>query len=226
MAPPAKRAPRPQHRAPDKPRPPATPPATPAGTDEPAPVQALLDRLPPDFEPLDVVMADGWLCGVLLQPVPVPTARWLPPVIDLDGRPAPPGFDTPRLRALLERRHTELNRAIERRDWFDPWIYELDDAASPSEAVMPWVAGFATALDVFPALTDRFGARIQEPLAAMYRHLDPDDLEDAESLLALIEMIEPPVDLAEAVEDLVQGVLLIADVSRPRAAPRRGPPRR
>jgi uncharacterized protein len=164
---------------------------------------------------------------VLLQPVAVPDARWLPPVIDLDGRPPPPGFDTPRLRALLLRRHAELQRAIDHRDWFDPWVYELDDSASPSDAVMPWVAGFATALDVFPALMERFGARIQEPLAVMYRHLDPDDLEDAQSLLELIDSLEPAVDLAEAVQDLVQGVLLIADESRPRRQPQpRRPPRR
>ena len=214
-------------------RPPGTPPrADPvqplaAADDDVGALQALLDTLPPPFEPLDVVMIDGSLCGVLLQPLPVPESRWLPPVIDLEGRAPPPGFDAPRLRALVARRHAELGRAIERRDWFDPWVYELDDAASPSETVMPWVAGFATALDLFPALSDRFERQILEPLAGMYRHLDPDDLEDADALLELIDAIEPPSELAEAVEDLVQGVLLIADVSRPRKpTPRGGLPRR
>jgi hypothetical protein len=60
--------------------------------------------------------------------------------------------------------------------------------------------------------------------------LDPEDLEDADDLLPIIETLEPPRTLAEAVEDLVRSVLLIADVARPRgagpAAPRRGPPRR
>lgn len=38
-------------------------------------LQALLDTLPADYEAMDVVMIDGWLCGVLLQPAPVPEAR-------------------------------------------------------------------------------------------------------------------------------------------------------
>lgn len=181
-----------------------------------AALQSLLDSLPADYEAMDVVIVDGWLCGVLLQPEPVAEARWLPPVIDFEGRAPPPDFDVAALRELLKRRHAKLNRAIERREWFDPWVYELDDEASPSDAVMPWVAGFANALDVFPGLAERFGERILEPLAAMYRHLDPDDLEDAEALQRLIALLEPPVDLVEAVEDLVQGVLLIADESRPR----------
>ena len=45
-------------------------------------LQALLDALPAPLEPLDVSMADGYLCGVLLQPEPVPLERWLPPLLD------------------------------------------------------------------------------------------------------------------------------------------------
>lgn len=189
-------------------------------------LQALLDGLPPGHEPLDVVMLDGYLCGVLLQPRPVPEAQWLAHITDIDGKPAPPGFPRDTLRALVQRRHAELNRAIERRDWFDPWVYQLDADASPSETVLPWVAGFATAMDVFPALMDRHEAAILEPLATLYRHFDPDDLEDADELLAEIETLEMPETLAEAVEDLVRSVLLMADVSRPKpaAAQRRGPP--
>ena len=191
-----------------------------------AALAALLDTLPPEFEPLDVVMIDGYLCGVLLQPHPVPEARWLPPVADLEGRAPPAGFDLPRLRALLLRRHAELERAITRREWFDPWVYELDDSAGPSETVMPWVAGFVTALDLFPALRERFGDRLREPLAGIYRHLDPEHLEDADTLLELIDALEPPAELAEAVEELVRGVLLIADVSRPRKPTARASPPR
>lgn len=141
-------------------------------------------------------------------------------MIDVDGRAPPADFDAVALRELLRQRHAALNRAIERREWFDPWVYELDDDASPSDAVLPWVAGFATALDLFPALIDRCGPHILEPLAGIYRHLDPDDLGDAQPLLNLIETLEPPADLVDAVEDLVQGALLIADVSRPRHAGR------
>lgn len=204
----------------------APPPARALDERELQALQDLLDSVPPDHEALDVVMLDGYLCGVLLQPKPVPEASWLAHITDVDGKPAPPGFPREALRALVQRRHAELNRAIERRDWFDPWVYQLDAEASPSETVMPWVAGFATAMDVFPQLMDRHEAAILEPLATLYRHFDPDDLEDADELLAEIETLELPNDLPEAVEDLVRSVLLIADVSRPKPASgqRRGPP--
>jgi uncharacterized protein len=103
--------------------------------------------------------------------------------------------------------------------------------------VLPWVAGFSTALDLFPAFMQAHESALIEPLATLYRHLDPDDLEDADELLAEIETLELPLTLVEAVEDLVRSVLLIADVSRPRqappsrsgarrgAGPRKGPPR-
>ncbi|MBP6902450.1 MAG: YecA family protein [Burkholderiaceae bacterium] len=184
-------------------------------------LQALLDRLPESHDALDVMSLDGYLAGVLLQPEPVAEPRWLAHIVDVDGKAPPPGFDAARLQSLVRRRHAELAQAIAERDWFDPWVYELEDDADPSEVVMPWVAGFATAVDLFPALMDRFEDRLTEPLALLYRHLDPDDLEDAEALLAEIETLEPPETLDEAVEDLVRATLLIADVSRPQAdAPR------
>jgi len=66
-----------------------------------------------------------------------------------------------------------------------------------------------------------------EPLALLYLHFDPADLEDADALAAVIETLEPPADLAEAVQDIVRALMLMADVTRPRApAPSRGPPRR
>jgi len=184
-------------------------------------LQALLDALPAPLEPLDVSMADGYLCGVLLQPDAVPLAAWLPPLLDTEGRPTPARVDD-ELLALLRRRHKELNVAIAGRQWFDPWIFELDDDAEPSETVLPWVAGFAHALDAHPALMKLPEEPLLEPLAAIYLHLDPDDLEDADTLLEEIEALEPPADLEEAVEGLVSAVLMLADVSRPmRAAPGR-----
>lgn len=191
-------------------------------------LQALLDRLPADLEPLDVVMLDGYLCGVLLQPRPVPEAQWLRPIVDTEGRPPPANFPLGELAALVRRRHDELAQAIAQRRWFDPWVYQLDDAATPSETVLPWVAGFAVAMDAFPALMEGHEAALLEPLATLYRHFEPDDLEDADELLAEIETLELPADLPEAVEDLVRSVLLIADVSRPLQSPlpKAGPPRR
>jgi uncharacterized protein len=149
----------------------------------------------------------------------------------------PTGFDAQRLHALARRRHATLDAAIQARRWFDPWVFELDEAPSaapepaaaddddmppPIDAVYPWVAGFAAALEIFPDLMATEPARLIEPLALVYRHLDPDDLEDADDLLAEIESLEPPLDLTEAVEGLVRATLLLADISRPLGANDRG----
>lgn len=197
-------------------------------------LQALLDAVPASLEPLDVSMLDGFLCGVLVQPQRIPPSRWLPHVTDADGRSLPASFDAERLHALVRRRYAELEDAIAQRRWFDPWVFELegnptpadtqeDEAPAGLEAVYPWVGGFATALELFPALMQSDPAALLEPLALLYRHLDPDDLEDADELLQEIESLEPPADLAEAVEDLVRATLLLADVSRPAERPRASP---
>lgn len=239
-------------------RSPARPPARPAAPARAAPVldiqplsdqelsrlQALLDEVPAPLEPLDVTMVDGFLCGVLLQPQPVPAGEWLRHITDADGRALPRDFDARPIWTLVRRRHAELAAAIAEREWFDPWVFELapeegDFAAEghdPSEAVYPWVAGFATAQEFFPALMRFDESVLTEPLALLYRHLGADDLEDADALIEEIESLEPPADLSVAVEELVRATLLLADVSlpvdekpaRPAAAPRRGgpPPRR
>ena len=53
----------------------------------------LLAATPEPFEPLDAVMLDGYLCGVLVQPVLLETAAWLPHVFDFDGQPLPDDAD-------------------------------------------------------------------------------------------------------------------------------------
>ncbi len=180
-------------------------------------LERLLDRLPAPLEPLDLTMLDGFLVGVLLQPQPVPFAQWFRHVLDEDGRPAPAGLNLNRLSDLVLARHAELNRAIHGRQWFDPWVFELDDADDPLEVVMPWVAGFAMAMEFFPQLMRNDSAQVLEPLAVLYRVFDPEDLEDADDLLEMIEQIEPPADLADAVEGLVTSTLLLADVTRPQS---------
>jgi uncharacterized protein len=202
-------------------------------------LQALLDALPAPLEPLDAAMLDGYLCGVLLQPQPVPAERWLPHVADADGRALPAGLDVQPLLSLVQRRHAELADAIARRQWFDPWVFELeagpaeaggedrDDAAhAASEAVYPWVAGFAAAMELFPGLMNLPAPGLLEPLALLYRHVAADDLEDADELLAVIDSLEPPADLEHAVEELVRATLLLADVSRPLPTRGKGPQRR
>jgi uncharacterized protein len=194
-------------------------------------MQALLDQLPAPLDPLDVTMLDGFLCGVLVQPDEIPVSHWFPHVCDADGRALPARFNATRLHALVMRRHHALHDAIRRRAWFDPWVFELEDAEdapadSGLDAVYPWVAGFATALELFPALMQRDAGGLTEPLALLYRHLDPQDLEDADVLLEEIDSLEPPADLSEAVEGLVRATLLLADVARPSLPARRRMPSR
>ena len=188
-------------------------------------LQALLDAVPKPLEPLDVSSLDGFLCGVIVQPTAIAPARWLRFVTDADGRALPAGFDARRLHALVARREAELRRAIGRREWFDPWVFELDDAAdgedgsaASSDPAYSWVAGFAAALETFPGLLAADEDVLTGPLALLYRHLDADDLEDADALLAEIDTLEPPADLAAAVEELVRATLLLADVAVAAAA--------
>lgn len=213
-------------------------------------LQARLEAVPPPFEPLDASMVDGFLCAVLVRPTPLAASRWLPFVTDIEGRPLPAGFDAAQLHALVLRRHAELDAAIAARRWFDPWVFEVEadeadaeheglpegeregdpgtvDAAAVRAAVYPWVAGFATAFETFPAAAQAADAELLEPLALLYRHLDPDDLEPGDAMHGAIEAGEPVADLADAVEGLVRATLLLADVAgRPAAARPPGPPRR
>lgn len=195
--------------------PPSSKPLTDADIER---LETLLDALPEPLQPLDVSALDGYLCGVLLQPRRLLAEQWLRHVADVDGRPAPAGPALDELHALVQRRHAEINTAIAYRNWFDPWIYQLDDADDTSESMLPWVAGFAAAMDAFPALMDMDAPDLVEPLALVYMHFDPEDLEDADTLLEVIETLEPPADLGEAVQDLVRALMLMADVTRPRTA--------
>ena len=197
-------------------------------------LQALLDALPAPLEPLDVSMLDGYLCGVLLQPTAVPAGAWIKHVWDIDGRPLDDKWKgLHELQGLVQRRYRELATAIAARQWFDPWVFELDEDAEPLESTLPWVAGFSAAMELFPRLMDMDSPDTLEPLAVLYAAFDPDDLEDADALLAEIETLEPPADLDEAIEDVVQSVMRLADVSRPlpksakpHGMPKRPPPRR
>ena len=75
----------------------------------------LLAQTPEPFEPLDAVMLDGYLCGVIVQPVLLEAEAWLPHVFDFEGQPLPDDADRSwreRTEALILRRHAALTRAI------------------------------------------------------------------------------------------------------------------
>jgi uncharacterized protein len=184
-------------------------------------LEALLDALPQPLAPPDISALDGFLVGVLLQPKPVPEAQWLCWVHHFDAvQPAPRGVDLAPLHALVRRRHAELGHAIAGRQWFDPWVFDLepapgDDTVSPSDVVLPWIAGFAAAQERFPTLLDSASAEAREPLATLYAHFDAADLEDVGDLADEIAALLPPETPEEAVEDLVRCTLLLADATQP-----------
>jgi uncharacterized protein len=212
----------PRRRAPAEP--PSSPKVAPLTKRELDTLQGLLDAVPAPLEPLDLPALDGFLCGVLVQPARVAPARWLAHVVDADARPLPKGYDPAPLLALVKRRHAELEAAIARRRWFDPWVFEADDAEATDPvraAVFPWVAGVATAFELFPGTMQLPPEATLEPLALLYQHVDPADLEDADELLAEIDSLEPPADLSEAVEQLVRAILLLADAAAAEGAPAR-----
>src|SRR5438105_5674067 len=132
-----------------------------------ADLDELLAATPEPLEPCDAVMLDGFLCGVLVQPVLLAPDTWLPHVFDFEGRPLPDDVDPAwleRTTALILRRHAVLNRALADEGWFDPLILEFDEEHPPaddeqlaglspvSQTLMPWVAGFQHATICFPDL--------------------------------------------------------------------------
>jgi uncharacterized protein len=95
-----------------------------------AELDELLAATPAPLEALDAVMLDGFLCGVLVQPVLLKDAQWLPFVFDADGQPLPDTVDATwlaRTQSLIMQRYTALNRAMAEDGWFNPLILELDD---------------------------------------------------------------------------------------------------
>lgn len=205
----------------------------PLSDDEMGELDALLATIPDDRDPLDVVMLDGFLVGVLLQPDLVLPSAWLPRVFDAQGRDASlPGDAAQAKRAveLVMRRYNELAACIAAREPFDPIVYELEDERGEVvagkegiEALSPWAAGFADALNAFPSL--EASAEADEDLAAMMigilRHLpiDPDAPDEirAEFVREQDEIAReiPLADLDDALDELVACVLAIADVTRP-----------
>jgi len=189
-----------------------------------AELDELLVRTPEPFEPLDVVMLDGYLCGVIVQPVLLEAATWLLHVFDFEGRPLPDDVDAAwreRTVALIGRRHAALNRALAEDGWFDPLVLEPDeedeaaeepDADDPeaaltpvSRALMPWVAGFQHAAACFPDLEELDDEAVMTALARLYRHL-PAETDDERELVETLDREQPLATLDEAIDDVVAAV--------------------
>jgi len=146
--------------------------------DEIGELDTLLATIPEPLDPLDAVMLDGFLCGVVVQPRLLEPDDWLPYVFDAGGHrwgEAEPGPDQRRARALVLRRHAALNRSLAERGDFDPLLLEPspDDAGEQARAaadpvgamLSPWVAGFAQAIDLLPALSELDDPQVRAALA-------------------------------------------------------------
>lgn len=193
----------------------------------------LLVQTPEPLEPLDAVMLDGYLCGVIVQPVLLEQATWLAHVFDFDGRPLPDDVDAAwleRTTALTVRRHAALNRAIVEDGWFDPLVLEFDDehpraplvegevdamaGLSPvSQSLMPWVAGFQHAAVCFPDLAEMPDDAVMSALARLYRHL-PTETDQEREIVATLDREYPLATLDDAMEELVVTIADLQDLTR------------
>lgn len=195
-----------------------------------AELDELLAAAPEPLEPLDAVMLDGFLCGLLVQPVVIEPAAWLPHVFDPEGGPLPEALDPAwreRVTALTLRRHAALNRTMVEDGWFDPLILEPDDWNPPatddpaaslnpvSQSLYPWVAGFQHALQTFPDLLEQPDDAIDIALARLYRHL-PATTDEEREVVATLERDHPLETLDAAIEDLIVTVADLADLTRDR----------
>ncbi len=192
----------------------------------------LLAATPEPLQPVDAVMLDGFLCGVIVQPLLLEPAAWLPHVFDFDGQPLPDDVDPvwyERTTALILRRHAALNHAMAEDGWFDPLILEFDDEhprelppegepdplaglSEVSQSLMPWVAGFQHAALCFPDLSDMPDDAVMTSLARLYRHL-PAETDEEREVVATLDREHPLKTLDEAMEELVVTVADLYDLT-------------
>jgi uncharacterized protein len=181
--------------------------------DEIGELDALLAAIPEPLEPLDAVMLDGFLCGVVVQPQLLDVDEWLPYVFDAGGHrwgEAEAGPDQRRARALVLRRHAALNRSLAERGDFDPVLLEPSQdnadeqaraAADPVGAMLsPWVAGFAQAVELLPRLVELDDAQVRGVLARILAFAPAADGDGAAAAQ------RPNATLEQAIEAIVAGV--------------------
>lgn len=198
-----------------------------------AELDELLAATPEPLEACDAVMLDGFLCGVLVQPLLLSPESWLPYVFDFEGRPLPDSVDAgwlERTQGLILRRYAALNRAMTEDGWFDPLVLEFDEdpALQPpaqgepdplaglhpvSQALMPWVAGFQHATLCFPQLLEMPDDAVMAALARLYRHL-PAETDEEKEVVATLDREHPLATLEDAIEDMVLAVADLSDLTR------------
>jgi len=197
----------------------------------------LLADVPEPLEPLDAVMLDGFLCGVLVQPEIVAVDAWMPFVFDAGGHrwgEAEPSPEKMRAHALVLRRHAALNRSLAEFGAFDPFVLEplgaagsedldaeRDAGAGPTApadpigaALLPWVAGFEQALHLLPGLAQLEDRAIATILARLFRFL-PESEDDPHGIFAIVERERPLGSLDEAIAEVVACVADLHQLTEP-----------
>ena len=214
--------------------PPSRPPLAASAQDlsdaEFAELDALLAGIPEPLEPLDAVMLDGFIAGVLVQPELIDAERWLPHVFDAGGHrwgESEPEPEQLRARELIARRYAAMNRALVEFGSFDPLILEPDEAepdapAAPApgeppldattRAVLPWVAGFEFAASIFPALYALDDDAVATTLTRLYRFLPAEGAEE-EATAALLAKERPIASLDAAIEEMTVCVAELYDLT-------------
>ncbi len=223
--------------------PPSRPPLAAAAQDltdtEFAELDELLAGIPEPLEPLDAVMLDGFLAGIIVQPELIDAERWLPHVFDAGGHrwgESQPGPEQLRARELIARRFAAMNRSLAEFGGFDPLILEPEEAdpADPvapdaaveasaatrdeppldpiTRAILPWVAGFEFAASIFPALYGLDEDAVATTLTRLYRFLPAEGAEE-EATAALLAKERPLVTLDAAIEELIVCVAELYDLT-------------
>jgi len=114
----------------------------------------LLGSVPEPLEPLDAVMLDGFLCGVIVQPALIEDSVWLPYVFDSGGHrwgEAEPSPEQRRARTLVLRRKAALTRSIAEFGSFDPFILEAGPADGAEDGPEEPTDDAQAAVDAAPA---------------------------------------------------------------------------
>ena len=179
----------------------------------------LLAAVPQPWEAVDAVMLDGYLCGVLAQPVELTREDWLQPIFGNTEQPFGPdaaGWHPAkheRLLALVERRLEALRVAIVEDGWFDPIVpVPEDDDGQPlagkaaQQGLGFWVAGFEWALANITALEELGKEGVPDLLDSLWRHL-PDQDETQAAMTKALDEEHPLNTLDQALEALVFDVV-------------------
>ncbi len=186
-------------------------------------IDELLAAVPAPFETVDAVILDGYLAGVLVQPVIIQPEEWLAPIFGTEGIPEPgiPGWTEAqhtKLISLITRRKDEMLRGILEDGWFDPIVPMIEDedgkvleGKDALEGIGYWAAGFEWALANFPQLEDAALSGVPDLLDSIGRHL-PEQDETQQAMTKALDDEHPLKNIDEAIEALVFDVVDLAQI--------------